>query len=293
MKHKAGFVNIIGLPNVGKSTLMNELVGEKMSIITSKAQTTRHRILGFVNGENYQIVFSDTPGFINQSNYKLHDSMNRFVSSTFEDADLLIFLTDKFQDAKNQADIVVKIKKRKSPLIVVLNKSDLASEQEIEQHINHWTETLQPDDCIAISALKKVNTELLFEKLLSFLPEHPPYFDKDELTDRPERFFVSEIIREKLFENYSKEVPYSAEVGIEWYKEEAEITKIRALIFVNKKTQKPIIIGRNGAAIKNLGILSRKEIEQFLDKKVHLELFVKVKENWRNRDAFLKSFGYK
>lgn len=296
--HRSGFVNIIGRPNVGKSTLMNALVGERMSIITNKPQTTRHRIIGILSGEDYQIVFSDTPGIIQDPSYKMQQMMNNFVSTSFEDADLVLFVTEK--EEKYQADdpIVQKLLSVEVPLFLVINKVDLAKPEEIMELIQFWNNLIPFTETIPISALQKENTETLFKLILDQLPEGPVYYPKDQLTDRPERFFVSEIIREKILLIYQQEVPYSCEVAIESFKETSTkngepLVRISALIFVARKTQKPIIIGKGGSAIKRLGSEARKDIEKFLEQKVFLELHVKVKDNWRDDESLLKSFGYK
>ena len=295
--HKSGFINIIGRPNVGKSTLMNALVGERMSIITSKPQTTRHRIIGILSGEDYQLVFSDTPGIVVNPGYKMHETMNRFVASTFEDADIMLFITDIYDQYEVDGPTVQRLKKLKIPLFLVINKMDLATEEQLLNLIQKWNEWIPFKESISISALHKKNTEKLFELILAHTPAGPVYYPKDQLTDKPERFFVSEIIREKILQQYKKEVPYSCEVVVDSFKEghtnKGEVVvRIEAHIYVNRKTQKPIIIGKNGAAIKKLGIEARKDIEQFLDKKVYLELYVKIKENWRDNERTLKHFGY-
>jgi GTP-binding protein Era len=291
--HKAGFVNIIGLPNVGKSTLMNALVGERLSIITSKAQTTRHRIFGIVNDEDWQIVFSDTPGFVRRTAYKMHQAMNDFVTGSLEDADVILFVTDPYYSLEEQQELIDKVRdNQKVPILLLINKVDQLSPEKLNELMSQWTSTLPQARIMPISALEKAGTEGLLKHIISLLPENPPYFDKDALTDRPERFFVSEIIREKIFEQYKKEIPYSTEVGIEAFQEEEDIIRIRALIFVMRESQKNIIIGKGGQAIKQVGISARKDIEEFLQKKVYLELFVKVKENWRDDDRMLRSFGY-
>jgi len=291
--HKAGFVNIVGLPNVGKSTLMNALVGERMSIISPKAQTTRHRIIGIVNEENYQIVFSDTPGYINEPAYQLHRSMNNFVHQSFEDADVLLFITDKYQKAEEQAFIVSQITKSSVPCILLLNKIDLCKEGEVEKLEAYWKEQLPKAEFLAISAEKKINIEQIATGVLKHLPESPAFYGKDELTDRNMRYFVAEIVREKIFLNYDKEIPYSCEVDCEDYKETDKIDRIRCLIYVERDSQKNIIIGKGGSAINKVGTEARKDIEEFIGKKVFLDLFVKVRPNWRNNELSLKSFGYK
>ena len=292
MNHKAVFVNIIGLPNVGKSTLMNALVGEKMSIVSPKAQTTRHRILGMVNSENYQIVFSDTPGYINQPAYKLQSSMNSFVENAFEDADVLIFVTDKYQKEDEQKHLVELISLSNVPAFIVLNKIDLYQPKEIEDLTAYWKTKLSNCELIPITASSGINASKVIRKIVELLPESPPYYDKDQLTDRNTRFFVSEIVREKIFLNYTKEIPYSCEVIVETYKESDTIDRIRCLIYVERESQKGIIIGNKGEALKRVGIEARKDIEAFIGKKVHIELFVKIKDKWRNDSNTLKNFGY-
>ncbi len=292
MKHKAGFVNIIGLPNVGKSTLMNQLVGERMSIISPKAQTTRHRILGMVNTDDYQIVFSDTPGYINQPAYKLQSTMNDFVANALEDADVIVFLTDKFQKEEEQKHLIELIQKSKVPTFVLLNKIDLYQKEEQESLVAEWEKKLDKCEVIPITASSGINAKKVIKKIVELLPESPPYYDKDQLTDRNTRFFVSEIVREKIFLNYTKEIPYSCEVIVETYKEDEKIDRIRCLIFVERESQKGIIIGNKGDALKQVGIEARKDIEAFIGKHVHLELFVKVKDKWRDNANTLKNFGY-
>ena len=295
--HKSGFVNIIGRPNVGKSTLMNALVGERMSIITHKPQTTRHRIIGIVSEEDYQIVFSDTPGIIEDPAYKMQEAMNSFVKSTFEDADIMIFVTEVNETYDDDDPILQRFKNIDIPLFLVINKTDLTKPEETLALIKLWNDRIPFTETIPISALKKNNTDTLLKTLLKYLPEGPVYYPKDQLTDKSERFFVSEIIREKILLLYKQEIPYSCEVIVTEFKEEQtsrgeDMVRIFANIFVARKTQKSIIIGKNGSAIKKLGIESRKGIETFLQKKVFLELFVKVKDNWRDDDSWLKRFGY-
>ncbi len=291
---KAGFVNIIGNPNVGKSTLMNALVGERISIITSKEQTTRHRIMGILNGDNFQIVYSDTPGIIRDPKYKLQESMNSFVAGSMQDSDVLIYMTDIFEyeqeDKKNQ--FLAKILDSRLPAILVLNKIDLDQKEKTTEIINYWRKLNAFQEIIPISALEKFNLELLFDTILGMIPNHPPFFDQDALTDRPERFFVEEIIREKIFQNYSKEVPYSTQVEVEEFREEEGKNYIRATIYVERDSQKGIIIGKKGAALKKVGISACKDIELFLDKSIDLRLFVKVKEKWRSSSNDLRGFGY-
>ncbi|MFK8037124.1 MAG: GTPase Era [Crocinitomicaceae bacterium] len=291
MSHKSGFVNIIGSPNVGKSTLMNRLVGEKLSIITSKAQTTRHRILGIVNTDEYQVVFSDTPGVLD-AHYKLHENMMRFVSSALKDADVLLVMTDIFEQTMNHQETLARLQKTSIPIIVLVNKIDLGDQAKLESKVGQWAEILPKAQILPISALENFNVEMIWEKIISLLPEAPPYYGKDELTDKPLRFFISEIIREKIFEQYKKEIPYSTQVEIEEYKEELKIVRIRAIIYVERKTQKGIIIGHQGVKLKHVGIDARKDMEKFIGKQVFLEMFVKVDENWRQNDNKLEKHGY-
>lgn len=292
MAHKAGFVNIIGSPNVGKSTLMNVLVGERLSIITSKAQTTRHRIMGIVNGEDFQIVYSDTPGVL-KPNYKLQESMMEFVHTAITDADLLLFVTDIYEDIKIEEHILNKIKHAKVPVLLLVNKIDLATQEKLEEKVAYWKAEVPAAEVIPVSALEKFNITYIFDRIIALLPEGPGYYDKDQLTDKPEKFFVSEIIREKILTNYKKEIPYSVEVVVESFKEEEFIIKIRAEIMVVRESQKGIIIGHQGKALKKVGTEARKDMEAFLNKQVFLELFVKVNKDWRDSDNQLKRFGYK
>lgn len=291
MAHKAGFVNIIGSPNVGKSTLMNVLVGERLSIITSKAQTTRHRIMGIVNGENFQIVYSDTPGVL-KPNYKLQESMMEFVHTAITDADLLLFVTDIYEDIKLEEHILNKIKHAKVPVLLLVNKIDLATQEKLEEKVAYWKTEVPAAEVIPVSALEKFNITYIFDRIIALLPEGPGFYDKDQLTDKPEKFFVSEIIREKILTNYKKEIPYSVEVVVESFKEEEKIIKIRAEIMVVRESQKGIIIGHQGKALKKVGTEARKDMEEFLQKQVFLELFVKVNKDWRDSDQQLKRFGY-
>jgi GTP-binding protein Era len=290
MSHKAGFVSIIGKPNAGKSTLMNALIGEKLSIITPKAQTTRHRILGIVNEEEYQIVFSDTPGII-KPRYGLQESMMSSVNGAITDADLILFVTD-INEQYDENDVLEKILNTTIPMIVLINKIDNASQEEVDEKFAFWTEKLKPQHIFAISALHKYNLNGILQTVLEALPEHAPYFDKEDLTDRTQRFFVSEIIREKIFNNYQKEIPYSTEVVITAFKEEEKITRISAEIIVERDSQKNILIGKGGSMLKKVGTEARKDIERFLDQKVFLETFVKVLPDWRSKKNYLKSFGY-
>jgi GTP-binding protein Era len=291
MAHKAGFVNIIGKPNAGKSTLMNILVGEKLSIITSKAQTTRHRILGIVSTEEHQIVFSDTPGILTP-HYKMHESMMKFVYTALSDADVLLLIIDVTSKEQLEEELMEKLKKSGSKIVVLLNKIDLIKPEELETTSSAWAALLPEAEIIPISALEKFNVDYLTKRIVALLPESPAFYDKDQLTDRPEKFFVSEIIREKILINYDKEIPYSCEVYVESFKDEPTILKIRALIFVSRESQKGIIIGHQGSGLKRVGTQARIDIEKFFDKKVFLELFVKVKKDWRNNDYMLKQFGY-
>jgi GTP-binding protein Era len=289
--HKSGFVNIIGNPNVGKSTLMNSLVGERLSIITSKAQTTRHRIMGIVNGEDFQIVYSDTPGIL-KPNYKLQEKMLKFVDSAFSDADILLYVTDVVEKIDKDANYLKKLRKSEVPLLILINKIDLTNQEKLEILVEEWHEMLPKAEILPVSATKKANLGLLFDKILKLLPEGPEYYPKDSLTDKTERFFVSEIIREKILLNYEKEIPYSVEVVVDSFKDEKEIVKIAANIIVTRTSQKGILIGHQGSSLKKVGTQARKDIEEFLEKKVFLELFVKVVKDWRDEPSKLKSFGY-
>ncbi|MCH3880996.1 MULTISPECIES: GTPase Era [Tenacibaculum] len=292
MTHKAGFVNIIGNPNVGKSTLMNALVGEKLSIITSKAQTTRHRILGIVNDDDYQIIFSDTPGIIKPA-YELQESMMDFVKSAFDDADVLIYMVEVGEkELKNEA-FFNKIIHSEIPVILLLNKIDKSTQEEVEEKIDYWKAKVPNAFTYVISALEKFNVESVFAKIKELLPEGPAFYPKDQLTDKPERFFVNEAIREKILQHYKKEIPYSVEVETEEFNEEESIIKIRSVIMVERDTQKGIIIGHKGSAIKRVGTEARKDLERFFGKKVFMELYVKVNKNWRSNERQLKRFGYK
>jgi GTP-binding protein Era len=291
MSHKSGFVNIVGSPNVGKSTLMNRLVGEKLSIVTSKAQTTRHRILGIVNDENYQIVFSDTPGVVNAA-YKLHEAMMEYVNTSLKDADVLIFITDTKENEMNHKETLEKIQKLNVPVICLINKIDLSEQDKVMERIAYWKERLPNSLIYPISALHDFNIEAVWEKILELVPESPAYFDKEELSDRPMRFFVSEIIREKIFLHCDKEVPYSCQVEIEEYTEEPGLTRIRALIIVERDSQKGIIIGKGGEMLKRIGKDARLEIEKFIDQRVFMETYVKVDKDWRSTENKLKKYGY-
>lgn len=290
--HQSGFVNIIGRPNTGKSTLMNALLGERLSIVSPKAQTTRHRIIGLLNGEHYQIVFSDTPGIIFDPKYKLHHKMMRTVETAFEDADILLFLAEVFEKSDSLKNILAEIEKLQIPKILVLNKMDLASENDVNHKINEWREKKVFELILPVSALKKTNMALLLEHILKHLPEHPPYYSKEEITDRNLRYFVSEIIREKIFNNYRQEIPYSCEVVITDYKESDEIDRIRAEILVERESQKGILLGEKGSSIKKVGMEARADIETLVGKKVYIELNLKVKSNWKDDERFLKRLGY-
>ena len=292
--HKAGFVNIVGNPNVGKSTLMNELVGERLSIITAKAQTTRHRILGIVNADDYQIVFSDTPGVLSPK-YKLQESMLEFSQEALVDADILLYVTDVVEDpTKNRAFLDRVAANRNFPVLLVINKIDLLKgNDDLERIIDRWKEILPQAEVFPTSALAKFNVSSIMKRIVELLPDSPPFFGKDALTDKPARFFVTEIIREKILLDYDKEVPYATEVLVEKFHETENSIHIMAVIFVERDSQKGIIIGRGGAKLKQVGIEARKDIEQFFGKKVMLELYVKVEKDWRNRDNKLRAFGYK
>ena len=292
--HKAGFVNIVGNPNVGKSTLMNALVGERISIITSKAQTTRHRIMGIVNGDDFQIVYSDTPGVL-KPNYKLQESMLEFSNSALTDADVLLYVTDVLDSAEKNAFFLEKVQKMQDSvkIILVINKIDLIDQPRLEELVDFWHKELPQAEIFPLSAKVKFNIEPLFKRIRELLPESPPFFDKDALTDKPERFFVNEIIREKILLNYDKEIPYSVEVAVESFKEEEKIIRISAVIYCERDSQKGILIGKGGKALRKVGTEARKDIEAFFDKKVFLELFVKVERDWRNREQKLRSFGYR
>ncbi|MGQ1891796.1 GTPase Era [Thermophagus sp. OGC60D27] len=291
MTHKAGFVNILGNPNVGKSTLSNQLIGERLSIITSKAQTTRHRIFGIVNEDEYQIIFSDTPGVL-KPKYKLQESMLQFSKSALSDADIILYITDTVESPDKNDEFLNLVKKAEVPILLAINKIDLIQQQELEKMLEYWEQELPSSEIFPISALHKFNLQNLYNRIVELLPESPPYFDKDALTDKPERFFVSEIIREKILLNYQKEIPYSVEVEVEEYNEGVERNHIRCVIHVSRDSQKGILIGHQGKALKKLGIDSRREIETFLDKKVYLELYVKVSKDWRDKTNYLKNFGY-
>lgn len=291
-QHRSGFVNIVGNPNVGKSTLMNLLVGERISIITSKAQTTRHRIMGIVNTPEMQIVYSDTPGVL-KPNYKLQESMLESSKSALGDADVLLYVTDVVEQPDKNLDFVERVKRMQCPVLLIINKIDLSNQEALEALVARWHEMLPQAEIIPISALSKFNVESLRKHIESLIPPSPPFFEKDALTDRPARFFVTEIIREKILLYYQKEVPYAVEVVVETFKEEEKIIRIQAVIMVERDSQKGIIIGHKGAAIKKVGAMARKDLERFFEKKIFLELFVKVQKDWRSSDAMLKNFGYK
>jgi GTP-binding protein Era len=291
MTHKAGYVNIIGNPNVGKSTLMNAFVGERLSIITSKAQTTRHRILGIVNGEDFQILFSDTPGIIKPA-YELQASMMDFVKSAFEDADILIYMVEIGEKELKDEAFFNKITQTKIPVLLLINKIDKSSQEEVEKQMAFWQEKVPNALVYPISALKNFNVNTIFDKIVELLPESPPFYPKDQLTDKPERFFVNEAIREKILMHYKKEIPYSVEIETEEFFEEENIIKIRSIIMVERETQKGIIIGHKGAALKRVGTLARRDLEKFFGKKIFLELYVKVNKDWRSNKNQLRRFGY-
>jgi GTP-binding protein Era len=294
--HRSGFVNILGSPNMGKSTLLNALVGEKMSIITSKPQTTRHRIIGILNNEELQIVFSDTPGFIEDPAYKMHQMMNAYINMSFDDADLILYVTDPYESLTDQHGLLKRIAAQDVPVLAIINKKDLVTPEQLEARKIELSLLLPDKKIHLVSALKGIGISELMGDIISLIPEGPPFYPKDQLTDRPERFFVSEIIREKLLELYRDEIPYTCEVGIESFSEgesnSGPITRISAVIYTMDDRKKSIILGKGGSAIKELGIEARKEIESFLGKRVFLELLVKVRENWRDDDKALTSFGY-
>ena len=291
MEHRAGFVNIIGNPNVGKSTLMNAFVGERLSIITSKAQTTRHRILGIVNGEDFQMVLSDTPGIIKPA-YELQNSMMDFVKTAFEDADILVYMVEAGEKELKDEVFFSKIQSSKVPVLLLINKIDKTDQENLEQFVEHWKEKVPNAEIHPISALNNFNVTEVFNRIIELLPASPPYYPKDALTDKPERFFVNEIIREKILLNYQKEIPYSVEIETEEFKEDEDIIRIKAIIMVERDSQKGIIIGHKGEAIKKVGMQSREELEKFFGKQVHIEMFVKVNKDWRNNAYQLKRFGY-
>jgi len=291
MEHRSGFVNILGNPNVGKSTLMNVLVGQKLSVTTPKAQTTRHRIMGILNGEGYQIVYSDTPGILNPK-YKLQSAMMKSVESALDDADLILYVTDVVETASKNEEHLNRILTSPVPKIIVINKIDLTNQTDLEKLVEKWNEMAPGVPVLPVSAISRFNTDLLLKEIVSRLPVGPPYFPADQLTDRYERFFVTEIIRGKIFETYQKEIPYSVEVEIESYREEPEINRIAAVIYVARDSQKGIIIGHKGTMLKRVGTAARKEMEEFLGKKVFLEMYVRVAREWRDDPRMLKKFGY-
>lgn len=291
MSHKAGFVNIIGNPNVGKSTLMNAFVGEKLSIITSKAQTTRHRILGIVNGDDFQVVLSDTPGIIKPA-YELQASMMDFVKSAFEDADILIYMVEIGEQNLKDEAFFKKITSSKIPVLLLLNKIDTSNQEQLESQVQLWAQKVPNAEIFPISALRGFNVKEVFNRILDLLPESPPFYPKDQLTDKPERFFINEKIREKILLHYKKEIPYAVEIETEEFFEEENIIRIRSVIMVERETQKGIIIGHKGSALKRVGVEARKDLEMFFGKQIHLELYVKVNKNWRSNQNQLKRFGY-
>ena len=291
MSHRSGFVNILGNPNVGKSTIMNTLVGEKLSIITAKAQTTRHRIMGIVNGEDFQIVYSDTPGIL-RPQYKLQETMMNFVNSALTDADTILYVSDILEKNAFEGEYIDRIKESGIPVIIALNKVDLTNQDDLEKVVESWHKEFPDSPVIPVSGLKKFNLDSLLNAILAKLPEGPPFFPKDQLTDKYERFFASEIIREKILVHYQKEIPYSVEIEIESFKEEKAIIKIRALIHVARDSQKGIIIGHKGSMLKRVGTEARRDMEGFFNKKVFLELYVKVTKDWRDKPQILKRFGY-
>lgn len=290
--HKSGFVNIVGNPNVGKSTLMNVLVGQKISIITSKAQTTRHRILGIVNTEDYQIVYSDTPGIL-RPNYKLQESMLNFSESALGDADVLLYVTDVVEKIEKNVQFIQKVQRVDAPVLLLINKIDQTNQQNLEKLVQEWKQLLPKSEIYPVSALNKFNVDVVKRRIIDLIPESSPYFEKDAMTDRPARFFVTEIIREKILLYYQQEVPYSVEVIVEEFKEEENIINIRAQIVVERDSQKGIIIGNKGLALKKVGTMARKDIELFFNKKVFLQMHVKVEKDWRSRDKLLRQFGYR
>jgi len=292
MNHRSGFVNILGNPNVGKSTIMNALVGEKLSIITSKAQTTRHRIMGIVNGEDFQIVYSDTPGILKPM-YKLQETMMNSVNLALSDADLIIYVTDVTEKSAHEGEYIDKIKESGIPVMVIVNKIDLSNQEELEKIAGTWQKVFTSSPVIPVSALKNFNLDTLLNAILSKLPEGEPFFPKDQLTDKIERFFASEIIREKILLHYKKEIPYSVEIEIESFSEEKNLIRIRAVIHVARDSQKGIIIGHKGTMLKRVGTEARKDMEDFFRKKVFLEIYVKVSKDWRDKPAMLKKFGYR
>ena len=291
MTHRAGFVNIIGNPNVGKSTLMNAFVGERLSIITSKAQTTRHRILGIVNGDDFQMILSDTPGIIKPA-YELQNSMMDFVKTAFEDADVLVYMVEIGERELKDEKFFTKLQHSTIPVLILLNKIDRSDQENVEQFVEYWSEKLPNAEIYPLSALNNFNVKEVFNRIVELLPQSPPYYPKDALTDKPERFFVNEIIREKILLNYQKEIPYSVEIETEEFIEDEDIIRIKAVIMVERDSQKGIIIGHKGSSLKKVGIQAREEMEKFFGKQVHIELFVKVNKDWRNNAYQLRRFGY-
>lgn len=291
MEHKAGFVNIIGNPNVGKSTLMNAFVGERLSIITSKAQTTRHRILGIVNGDDFQMVLSDTPGIIKPA-YEMQKSMMDFVKSAFEDADVLVYMVEIGEKELKDEDFFNKIIHSKIPVLLLLNKIDKSNQEQLEEQLELWKNKVPNAEIYPISALENFNVQEVFDRIVALLPQSPPYYPKDSLTDKPERFFVNEIIREKILLHYDKEIPYAVEIETEEFLEDEKIIRIRSVIMVERETQKGIIIGHKGAALKKVGVEARSDLEKFFGKQIHIEMYVKVNKDWRSNSYQLRRFGY-
>lgn len=289
--HKAGFVNIVGNPNVGKSTLMNLLVGERISIATFKAQTTRHRIMGILNTDDAQIVFSDTPGVL-KPNYKLQEAMLRFSRSALRDADVLLYVTDMVESPEKNSDFIAEVRKLDVPILVLINKIDLANQQALVQKVEQWHEIIPEAEILPISAIAKFNVDVVMKRIMELLPDSPPYFEKDALTDKPARFFVTEIIREKILLHYDKEIPYVCEAAVEYFKESESKIYIKAIIYVERDSQKGIIIGHEGVALKRVATDARKELEKFFGKKIFLEIYVKVDKDWRNNDRQLRRYGY-
>ena len=289
--HKAGFVNIVGNPNVGKSTLMNLLVGERISIATFKAQTTRHRIMGILNTEDAQIVFSDTPGVL-KPNYKLQEAMLRFSRSALRDADVLLYVTDMVESPEKNSDFIAEVRKLDVPILVLINKIDLADQQQLIKKVEQWHEIIPEAEILPISAIAKFNVDTVMKRVMELLPDSPPYFEKDALTDKPARFFVTEIIREKILLHYDKEIPYVCEAAVEHFKEDESKIYIKAIIYVERESQKGIIIGHEGSALKKVATDARRELEKFFGKRIFLEIYVKVDKDWRNNDRQLRRFGY-
>jgi GTP-binding protein Era len=289
--HKAGFVNLIGLPNVGKSSILNALLGEQLSIVSHKAQTTRQRVLGMINTEEYQLIFSDAPGFVKETAYKMHEMMNHHVMESFEDADVLIFVTDKAQSADQELPLVELLQKSNKPIIIAFNKTDISKESQVKWAQEHWAKLLPDATFMIVSALTRYNLDVLVSLTANMLPESPPYYDKDIITNRDMRFIAAEIVREQIFLHFEKEIPYSVQTIVEDYEEHADIDRIACTIYVERESQKPIIIGKGGESLTKVGKESRMKLEKFLDKKVFLELRVKVKEKWKNNENLLKGFG--